>query len=318
MNWNKASETILREMYERGFSDQSIADAITMKTGQECTRHHVRHYAEKLALTKDPESGGNVPLFQRPRKYVHTVLDRLKEGARVLIAFNDMQIPFQDDPSINALLKFASDFEPHVTVAIGDGFDFYGLSDFDKNASRTFRMQDELDVGRRIMRRIETAVKDADLYWIDGNHEDRLRRFLWRNGEAVASLRSLDPIELMSLEDWSYHPYGSSISVMGVVMEHGEGATGNMARTMLAKRGTSGICGHSHRLQDVHVTNASGAHRYIENACLCSLEPEFVSRPNWQHGFTYGFVREGQLRLFPTLIEFDGFRAEGHWYKRAE
>jgi hypothetical protein len=315
MKWTPKQDARLRELFEKGLSDSAIAEVLTDETGLPHSRDSVKNRASRLGLEKDPDNGATA-LFTKPRQYKHLEVSRLREGSRVLVAFNDMQIPFQDITAIKAVAKFAQDFDPHLLVACGDGFDFYGMSDFDKNPSRQFTMQEELDQGRRIVRDIEAVTKNADRYWVDGNHEDRLRRFLWSKGAAVASLRSLDPIELMGLNNWHYLSYGSSVSVMGVVIEHGDGSGTNLSHRMFARRGTSGICGHSHRLHDYHVTNAGGAHRYIENGCMCLMTPEYVARPNWQQAFTYGIVKDGKLSLYPVLLSAEGFRAEGTWYRR--
>ncbi len=318
MKWTLALDEHLKELHGRGYGDGTIAENLEAATGQTITRDQVRHRAASLGLEKDLENGA-AALFQQPRTYVHEELDRLEEGARVLIAFNDMQIPFHDVASVNAVLKFARDFDPTLLVVPGDGFDFYLMSDFDKNPSRQFRFNEELEIGHKVLKRIELATPKADRWWIDGNHEDRLRRWLWRHGAAISNLPSMEPAQLMHLTDgWTHLKYGSSLNVMGVVIEHGDGGGNNLGPRMFARRGTSGICGHSHRLHDFHHTNASGKHRYIENGCLCSLKPEFVARANWQHAFTYGIVRNKELHLYPTLITPEGFRAEGTWYRRIE
>lgn len=317
--WSLGLDERLRELFATGFSNSSIAEALTNDTGRVITADAVKNRAARIGLEKD-HANGAAALFQQPREYNHLELGRLTEGSRVLIAFNDMQIPFQDDATVDAVLKFARDFEPTHLVVPGDGFDFYLMSDFDKNPSRQFRFKEELEIGHKIIKRIELATPKADRYWIDGNHEDRLRRWLWRHGAALSNLPSLEPAQLMHLDpdDWTHLKYGSSLNVMGCVIEHGEGGTANMAPRMFARRGTSGLCGHSHRLHDYHVTNAGGTHRYIENGCMCSLRPEFIARPNWQHAFTYAIVKGGKIQMFPTLVTPSGFRVEGHWYKRQQ
>lgn len=317
MRWTDALDERLKELFERGYNDAGIADALSTDTGTTITRDAVKNRAVRIGLEKDHDNGP-IALFTKPRSYNHLKLNRLKDGARVLVAFNDMQIPFQDDPTIKCLLRFTQDFEPTHVIAAGDGLDFYEMSQFDKNPSRQFRFKDELQIAHRIIKDIERVTPKADRYWIDGNHEDRLRRWLWRHGAAIAGLPSLEPQALMHLENWTHLTYGSSVTVMGVVIEHGDGGGTNLGSRMFARRGTSGICGHSHRFHDLHITNAGGVHRYIENGCLCTMKPEFVARPNWQWGFTYGIVKNGRLDLYPTLITPDGFRAEGSYYKRTE
>ncbi len=198
------------------------------------------------------------------------------------------------------------------------------ISTFDKNPSRRFRFQDEVDVTHKwLFGRCEANPK-ARRILIEGNHEDRIRRWLWKYGPDIAGLRALELENLLELEDLGIEniPYMSVVDLLGYRVEHGFKTSAskaypiNISRFMAIATGSSGLCGHTHHFSTYAWTDASGGHSYIENGCLCRFDLEYAPFPNWQQAFTYGVVRNNKVHLVPILIYPDGFRAEGEWYPR--
>lgn len=313
-DWTQEQDARLRELHEAGSSAASVADALREEFNHPFTGDMVSSRARRL----DIKPGERSNLFSQPRKFETVKIDKVKDGTRLLV-LNDTQFPFHDEASLAAVERFMGDFEPDHLILNGDIFDHYELSDFDKNPSRRFSLQDELDVGVRYLRRWEYMTRNAQRYYIEGNHEDRRRRWLWRHG-AVSSLRSLEPEELMETKDrWVHLPYGSQVDFMGVLIEHGRRVlkhAGATARMMLLERGSSGIVGHTHRFAVVSNRDARDNYIYVENGCLCRLDPEYSALPDWHHAFTYGIVYRGRVHLMPVRIWPGGFRAEGRNYRR--
>ena len=78
------------------------------------------------------------------------------------------------------------------------------------------------------------------------------------------------------------------------VVEHGHVVRQNSAysaKAMLDKRHMSGITGHTHRLGVCHQTTQGTNNYWVENGCLCELNPEYMhGYPDWQHGFSVGYL----------------------------
>lgn len=266
---------------------------------------------------------GAEALFDEPQTYRVLPISNLPDGYRVAI-LNDTQIPFQDVKTLAAVERFLADFKPNLEIYNGDIIDFYTISTFDQNPSRAFRLQDELDAGKAWLYGRAEANPDTRRILIEGNHEDRLRRWLWRHGPELSGLRALTPEALLGLDEAGIERvnYRSIVDLHGFRIEHGYKTTGstayptNVSRWMAIATGSSGLCGHTHRFSVYSWTDARGSHSYIENGALCQLALEYAPFPNWQHAFTYGIIQKGKLHVMPVQIYDTGFQAEGEFYAR--
>ncbi len=267
--------------------------------------------------------GGNQQdkLFLQPIAYKTLRLSGWNDGDRVLI-FNDLHVPFHDVALLKAVLRFQADFKPHGIIIAGDWNDIYELSTFDKNPSRRFSLQDELDIGHGLLKEVRDISPNARMVFIEGNHEDRLRRWLWKNSGA-ASLRSNTVESQLGFAELKIDSvcYGSMVNLCGFLVEHGYRAAksgafpANVARLMAVERGISGLCGHDHRSQVYRWADQRGSHTYINNGCLCLRTLEYVANPNWQSGFCAGRIFDGRFFPEPIMVQGKGFIGDGKLYR---
>ena len=279
-----------------------------------CPAHGSQHANARRTLH------GLEAVFMQPRKF-ETYPVKLQEDEKVIIV-NDLQMPFHSIPVLEAVEKFWNDWQPDLEIYNGDILDYYEISDHDKNPSRLTNLQAEIDIGRLWVERRVEAVPNARRVWIDGNHEDRMRRWLWRHDPALSSLRALALPTLLGLDEYKmqYLMYGSRVDILGFLVEHGHRVSGGavysngVAALNARDKGSSGMAGHSHRLEAFHFTDSRGSHTYYSNGCLCIQALEYKAFPNWQHGFSYGVAHKGQLHIVQVTIYPTGFRAEGEFY----
>jgi hypothetical protein len=281
-------------------------------------RYCDRHLDENLRRRERHDA-----LFETPREFSEVKIRDVPDGTKILIV-NDTQRPFHDTKTLAGVERFWNDFAPDIEIYNGDITDFYECSIFDKNPSRRFHLQDELDDTHRWLAGRAEKNPKAQRIFIEGNHEDRLRRWLWRFGKELSALRALDVAELLGFDELKIHglKYMSVVDFLGYRIEHGYKASQskaypiNISRYMAIATGSSGLCGHSHHFSMYAWTDASGSHSYVENGCLCRFDLEYAPFPNWQQAFTYGVVAKGKVHLVPVQIYRDGFRAEGEFYPR--
>src|SRR3990167_5780554 len=96
------------------------------------------------------------------------------------VILNDIQLPFEDKIVLNNLiLPFIADLRPHGIILNGDVVDMYSISDFDKNPLTPASLNVEICGARRLMGKLAHIVKEG--IWLGGNHEDRLRKWVWKN-----------------------------------------------------------------------------------------------------------------------------------------
>lgn len=230
---------------------------------------------------------------------------------------SDIHIPYQDKSAVAVTLDFLKWFGPDSIYILGDLLDCYGLSSFDKNPDRLLSLPDEFDQGYQFLLKLRLQHRRATIVFQEGNHEDRSRKFLWKN-PVISKLPEIQIPSLLKLDSLNidHYPYQSQLQWHGLVLEHGDRVLKHScytAKAMLESRGRSGLSGHTHRLGAFYKRDLNGVQVWFENGSLCDLSPEYALTPNWAHGFSVGYALDGDERFhvvqIPVLsgrIYFDG------------
>lgn len=196
---------------------------------------------------------------------------------------------------VQALVK---DAQPDILIHNGDLVDCWQISDFDKDPHRKGSLQDDLDESTSILRRFRQLAPKAACYLLEGNHEDRLRRLLWRMNDRQRELVRLRAFQgaiswpsLLDLgDDWTFvptHGQAKTRILPKLIVKHGTVVRRWSAQTAKAeweRYGKSGTSGHTHRLGLFYTNDFNGAHVWAETGCTCALNPDYVMDPNWQQG----------------------------------
>jgi hypothetical protein len=231
--------------------------------------------------------------------------DGLEKEILVRLAFpTDEHCPYQDDSARSVALQIVRDFNPNLRIAGSDGLDFYTVSHFDKDPARLKAggLQDEINVWQACQREWKDASPNAAVFFLVGNHEDRLRRYLWKHPELAG-------LEVLTL------PVLLGFASLGIVWETAKGERANLELALYGKLvvkhghyvrkhsaysaraeaeaeafAVSTISGHTHRGGTHYITHRGGVIQAQESFCLCRLEPEYVEHPNWQQGIVLAMV----------------------------
>lgn len=206
------------------------------------------------------------------------------------VILSDIQGDFHDPLALGAALDFTKEYKPDGIILNGDIVDCPTLSEFDRNPDDVkgalFR---EIRFGHKLMEKLEWVESK---WWIEGNHEDRVRRLAWKRGLGAAV--NFPSLFGLGTHGFQHHPYGGHIDLGKLMVTHGSMICKYAGATALAhiiKYGVSVVIGHTHRLAKVHHTDRNGPHVGIENGCLCMLNPTWVQHPDWQQGFSVVTVR---------------------------
>jgi hypothetical protein len=240
----------------------------------------------------------------------------------------DEHRPYQDDRAVELAMQIASDFHPELRVCGSDGVDFFAISDFDADPSRkTYdSLQRELDAWKTGQRAWADATPGARKVYLPGNHEDRLRRYLWNHPE-IAGLEALALPQLLDFAglgiEYDNQPYEMSELVLfdQVVIRHGKRVrrlSGASATAELAdeRHAISVVMGHTHRGATVYTTTRSGVRLAQESFCLCQLNPGYVAHPDWQQGLVLIDVSADHLAI--EAVPFADFRTRKVAYWRGK
>lgn len=224
---------------------------------------------------------------------------------------SDHHVPFHDQAAIDASIEAGRAIDAEHVVFNGDLVDCYKISKYASSPDRHETLQDELDATIEIIAQYRRAFPRAEFTYIQGNHEDRLRRLIWDN-PGLAGLACLEWHKLLRLEQFRFarwYEYGGQHLHHGAIIEHGDTVRGKgsyTARAMVTSRLTSGVSGHTHRLGLANITTAGADLTWVEGGCLCDMEPEYLSgTPDWQHGCVVGHVVNARFAPTPVRI-FNG------------
>lgn len=226
-----------------------------------------------------------------------------------------MHVPYGDPAAQTILLSFLQHFRPDIAVIAGDLLDFYPLSPFDKDPRRRFELSRELKVAQEYLAAIDAVLpKRAERVLIGGNHEDRLRRYLWRSAPELENLPELEVETLLGLEErgWRWLPYYDAVTACGspgynchgILITHGVMArkwSCYSARAHFERFHCNGVHGHTHRQGSYFFRAYGGEWQWIEAGCQCKLEPPYSPSPDWQSGFVAGYIWDEPGDLTPRF-----------------
>lgn len=243
-------------------------------------------------------------------------------GVKTYLITNDWQIPYHDVEVIEGLfMPFLRWLQPYGFIWNGDIVDNHSLSEFSKDPLNKPDLLHEAEIARHYMGRIRDVKSIKLCYWIGGNHEDRLRRYMWQHASRLqlAVDQTFESVFDTKRYRFIYRPYGYTHALGSLDVTHGSivrAASGGSAKAHFDKRGGSVIIGHTHRLGSYYRTNSKGTHVAYENGCLCSLKPEWVQDPDWQQGWAVVHVGDDgmfNIQQIPVIDRHTIFYGAKRW-----
>jgi UDP-2,3-diacylglucosamine pyrophosphatase LpxH len=248
-----------------------------------------------------------------------------------VIVIPDLQIPLHDSRLVTEFINFIEDYQPDELYCVGDEFDAFEISRWDKGTSIEMggTYQKNIDKTFSIMARFRAALGyNKPFHIMRSNHgETRVRSYL-KTAPALETLRALDYPTLMGYRDlkityhnrlWEFAP--------GWLLAHGDEGSmsqqpGGTAMRLASKTGKSVVCGHSHKagLQHAH-TGFNGLHTQklygMEVGHMMDMSKAVylpANSGNWQQAF--GILYIDRNKVTPNLINVNNrsFIVEGHKY----
>lgn len=232
-------------------------------------------------------------------KNIIDIETRIENGT--VLVLSDVHIPFQDDKAVAATLNYIRCSSPEVVVLNGDIMDFYMLSRFTKGEGRN--PMEEIEMCRKFMGDVRNAAPDAEIYYVVGNHENRLEKSILIKAPEYACLLD-DVFTLLKVSDFKIRGCASLIVNDNFVFKHGTllgNKSGLSAIKEMENAYMSGATGHTHRLCKYIARKAGRKFVWFETGCLCSLNPEYIINPNWQQGFVTVEFKDSKVRQAQTI-----------------
>lgn len=208
------------------------------------------------------------------------------------VVFGDVHGIYVDRKSWSILLQVIYDIKPDRVIINGDFIDCYSISTFDKDPERDFNLQDEYEQANKLLDELQHIFK-GEIIFVFGNHEARQLKNIWKNTPEYACIPELTIEGKLHLEERGIKfvkPKGKDAyyQLGKIKVGHFNKASQHSAYTekwLVDKYGCCIVQGHSHRLGKHYKTIDNDTIVGVGSGCLCNLDPEYVSDPNWQQGF---------------------------------
>ncbi len=235
---------------------------------------------------------------------------------RKIVVLPDIHYP--ENISLTGIEKFLAEYQPNVLIYLGDVMELDYLSFFQKDNKTIVadKLRKEYDEVMKFMDRQIELSKATEVYYIEGNHEYRVKRTLEAHPEGTGFIEI--PIGMKLKERGiKWEELNTFVKLGKLFFTHGLFWNVYHARQHLDKYQRNIVYGHTHAIQ-VH----SGYHPYDKNlphiaksiGCLCTLNPTFLKkRPNqWINSFYIAEIEEsGVFHDNIVTIVNDEFRIVG-------
>lgn len=223
---------------------------------------------------------------------------------RLYTVISDVHVPFHDHNCTDAVAALMGDLRPDGLVVNGDFLDLLELSRHSTGSLKKLegrRVSTTFTEGRALLRQLLTAAGKQCIHnhFVDGNHEDRVARWLSAgdNGVFEGDL-SMDIASRLDLNDLSikYHKgYPDAGVALGKLwVTHGRFTPKYHANKMLDYYRHSVLYGHTHTPQVHHAAALHGQQGAYGTGHLADPDSEAMSyapRPNaWVQGFALVYV----------------------------
>lgn len=247
-----------------------------------------------------------------PQKYKYKPRHKTpKEFIRVMVG--DVHGMLMDKAAVNAFLNDLKDWSPTEIVLGGDILECGGWlakhQPIGFVALCDYSYQEDIIAGNWFLDEVQKAAPNAKIYYIEGNHEDRVERGIVdyvmahrRDAEFLCNLYS--PQVLLNLAERGIEYFRRSINYVDgaprgwiklgkCFFTHTLGTGKNAANASLDKAAANVVYFCTHRA-DSAVRNLPG-HGLVaahNPGCMCSLQPVWKNSntTNWSHGYAVQFV----------------------------
>ena len=214
------------------------------------------------------------------------------------LAWPDTHFPYEDSRAVELGLRVVKYYQPNIVFLMGDMLDAQGFGSFAYPLSdpKSF-LATELAHWKAFASRLREAAPKADLFYIEGNHEARLEKWAWRHPQ-LTGLPEFELSNLLKLSDYGFANNGevlleATLANGELMFTHGthtgSNKAGFAARFEMARYGTSGFSGHTHRLATYYERSRSKLRVWHECGHMQIWQPHYLKFfPNWQQGLAIG------------------------------
>jgi hypothetical protein len=263
------------------------------------------------------------PAPPKPRKETSTKEDFVR------IVVNDVHGSMMDREAVEAFLADLKQWDPDEVVLNGDIIECGGFLAAHHTlgyvAQTEYTLQDDIAAGNWLLDEIQKAAPRAVIHYLEGNHEDRLERWIvdqtMRHGRESEFLRQLiGPQTLLRLNERGVHYYRRGehqlpglppgwIKLGKIFFVHELGGGKNAASAAVGRTAGNVVFAHTHQSDEsTMVLPGVGLVKAWNPGCMCHRQPLWRhSNPtNWSHGYAVQFIAKSGDFMHINVAVWEG------------
>lgn len=214
---------------------------------------------------------------------------------KIAAVIPDCHIPYEDKRCFDLTLAALHDLKDlEEIVILGDFGDFYAISSHGKHPEAQHLLLDEVDAINMRLDMIDAMFPGIKKIFIEGNHENRLERYLTRNAPALFGITCTEYLFQFNMRpNWTFIPYTKRqhYSVLGTRLgARHEPFSASSAKASLTNSLCDLVYGHIHRIEEFNTNIFNG--RSLSHFCPGWLGDERYDKifgyavDRWQKGFS--------------------------------
>lgn len=224
----------------------------------------------------------------------------LLTAGRTLV-LSDLHIPFHDPRAIHAQIRAGKKWlrSGDCILLNGDVCDFYSLSRFDKNPTKS-GLKKEIDLTRQFLGWLRQTFPRVRIIFKFGNHDEWFAKYIWRKAPELWGLPQVELSHILTAPigaqpeiggiEFLTHQEKISAGHLDILHGHelGKGSIAppvNPARGFFLKTLECTLAGHLHRSSVHRETTSKGKPIACwSTGCLCGLWPDYAKVNKWNQG----------------------------------
>lgn len=244
----------------------------------------------------------------------------------VILSVWDAHFPDVDRPTWEAFLQCVGEYQPDEIVIGGDFADLESASTHGGNPNPP-SVREDIDATRRGLSALRRAARSAEISYIEGNHETRLRRKITKQLRELYDVADVDWPSLLRLDEFDIKHYKTCESRPvwrgDLAFVHGASHAKHHAAAMTQIFAPhSVVYGHTHRPQFYSRTYLDRDGRHVRSVaygmpCARAIHASYMVGPTgWVNGFGLHRLHEtGHTETIVATMDPDGrCRLEGRTY----
>lgn len=251
---------------------------------------------------------------------------------KTTLVLPDIQFPFHDKLAMKKLLAVAKDIQPDAILQIGDGIDFPTVSRWAKDTALEYMptLQEHIDGFKGLLSELREVSPKAQITWLEGNHDLRLKQFINSYAPALSGLRALEVENLFGLAELDVQYVKGPLHIgTNTYAVHGHESGGYSSTpsawdTKLTKRygsDKSFLFGHTHQPFIIHRAfgyDGKVSPRFTMNvgSIMDPVQASYVKDGAVSWVMSFALLRDDGKRVYPELVTMvdRGFYLEGRKY----